>query len=123
LNELKENEDILWLLQDDSVVDEQAILPLVLQVAWDRNLAVVSNNPAHVKKGVLLSVYPNNPGLGVSLANLALKHANDKNPIIPGITPLRDLLVAMNTRTAEHIGIYRSGKRIDGVDLTFPVER
>jgi putative ABC transport system substrate-binding protein len=123
LNELKENDDILWLLQDDSVVDEQAILPLVLQVAWDRNLAVVSNNPAHVRKGVLLSVYPNNQGLGISLADLALKYVNDKKAISSGINPLRDLLVSMNTRTAEHLGIYRAGRRLEGIDLTFPVER
>ena len=121
LNELRENEDILWLLQDDSVVDDQAILPLVLRTAWDRNLTVVSNNPAHVKKGALLSVYPNNRGLGISLADLALKQVNSGKTPGRGITPLRDLLIAMNTRTAEHIGLYRAGQRIDGIDLTFPV--
>jgi putative ABC transport system substrate-binding protein len=122
LDELKQNEDILWLLQDDAVIDEQAILPLVLRIAWERKLSVVSSNPAHVKKGILLSVYPDNKALGKSLAELIIRLRARPGSKPTGILPLSDLLVALNTQTADHIGLSHTGRQIPGVDLTYPLQ-
>ena len=72
LNKLEHASEAIWLPQDDATVDESAILPLILKEAWDRNLIVISSNAAHVKKGALMALYPDNVGLGRSLATLAI---------------------------------------------------
>jgi putative tryptophan/tyrosine transport system substrate-binding protein len=41
--------DVLWLPQDTTTVDESTVLPLVLQEAWNRNIAVFSSSVAHAK--------------------------------------------------------------------------
>lgn len=110
--------DVLWLPQDSTTVDDSAVLPLVLQEAWNRSVAVFSSSVAHVKRGALFSLYPNNIELGRSLANsalaaLAVGHAPR------GVLPLREVLVAVNVRTAAHLGIALGGKP-HSFDLVFP---
>lgn len=120
LNKLEHASEAIWLPQDDATVDESAILPLILKEAWDRNLIVISSNAAHVKKGALMALYPDNVGLGRSLATLALNRTQIGGLKTSGMLPLRDLLVAVNVRTAEHLGLdlVRRGKQ--EFDLIFP---
>ena len=117
LNRLAGSSDAIWLLQDDSVLDENSILPLILQRAWDKNLVVFSSNPVHVRKGVLFSLYPDNFGMGRSLAALALNQLRSGGATI---MPLRDLLIAVNLRTAEHLGLNISSQERREFDLIFP---
>ncbi|MDO8811122.1 MAG: ABC transporter substrate binding protein, partial [Gallionella sp.] len=63
--------DVLWLPQDSTTVEESSVLPLVLQESWNKGIAVFSSNSAHVRRGVLFSLYPDNVALGKSLASLA----------------------------------------------------
>lgn len=110
--------DALWLPQDPSTVEESSILPLVLQASWNQNIAVFSSNSSHVRRGVLFSLYPNNVALGKSLASLAqgflTSGAHDKQ----GMLPLRDVQIAVNLRTAKHLGLNTS--RQQNFDMTFP---
>ncbi|WP_439389705.1 ABC transporter substrate binding protein [Ideonella sp. YS5] len=96
--------DALWLPQDPTTVEEGTLLPLVLQEAWQRNFAVCSSNVAHVRRGALFALYPDNPALGRSLAQSALDALAGRRPP-RGLVPLRDVLVAANHRTAAHLGI------------------
>ncbi len=96
--------DALWLPADPITVDEQTILPLVLRASWNRNVPIFSSSFSHVNKGVLFSLYPNNADLGRSLAGLATGLVAGIAPV-RGITPLRDVHAALNTRTASHFGI------------------
>ena len=109
--------DVLWLPQDSTTVDETAVLPLVLQESWNRNLAVFSSSVAHVKRGALFSLYPNNVELGRSLAQSALGMLSGA-PGSRGVQPLKEVLVAVNVRTANHLGIQLSGRQ--RFDLVFP---
>lgn len=109
--------DVLWLPQDSTTVDDSAVLPLVLQESWNRGVAVLSSSVAHVKRGALFSLYPNNIELGRSLANSALA-ALAAGPSPRGVLPLREVLVAVNVRTAAHLGI--SLGRQQAFDLVFP---
>ena len=110
--------DALWLPQDSTTVEENSILPLVLQTSWDAGLAVFSSNVGHVRRGVLFSLYPDNVALGKSLADLA------QNVLLMGdmgkhaMIPLRDVQSAVNLRTAQHLGI--NPDRVEGFDLTLP---
>lgn len=96
--------DALWLPIDPTTVDEATIMPLVLRDSWDHSVPVFSSSFLHVNKGVLFSLYPNNAELGHTLANLAGELLAGAAPA-RGVTPLRDVLAALNTRTASHFGI------------------
>ncbi|MEO8343332.1 MAG: ABC transporter substrate binding protein [Gallionella sp.] len=110
--------DVLWLPQDSTTVEESSILPLVLQESWNQGIAVFSSNFAHVRHGILFSVYPDNVALGKSLAGLAQGILNSADYGKNGMMPLRDVQSAVNARTAQHMGI--NPARQQGFDLTFP---
>jgi putative ABC transport system substrate-binding protein len=96
--------DALWLPIDPTTVDEATIMPIVLRDSWDHGVPVFSSSFLHVNKGVLFSLYPNNTELGRALANLAGDLLAGGAPV-RGVTPLRDVHAALNTRTANHFGI------------------
>lgn len=110
----------IWLPVDSVTVDEKVILPLVLKEAWDRNILIFSSNPAHAKKGALFSFYPDNEALGRRLAQLAERRIREGDAFVPSIVPLRDLRIAVNRRTADHLGISISREEQQKFDLVFP---
>lgn len=110
--------DVLWLPQDSTTVEESSILPLVLQAAWNQGIAVFSSNAGHVRRGVLFSLYPDNVALGKSLAGLAQGILISGGYKSRGMMPLRDVLSAVNLRTAKHLGL-NPGRR-QGFDTIFP---
>ena len=110
--------DALWLPQDSVTVEENSILPLVLQTSWDQGLAVFSSNVGHVRRGVLFSLYPDNVALGKSLADLAQHILLTGDMVKHAMIPLRDVQSAVNLRTAQHLGI--NPNRLEGFDLTLP---
>ena len=111
--------DALWLPQDSTTVDESLVLPLVLQESWTRGVPVFSSNVSHVKRGALFALYPNNMELGRNLAISAIGMVSG-SPGIRGVSPLRDVLTAFNTRTASHLGLTPSAAQQQGFDLLFP---
>lgn len=110
--------DALWLPQDSTTVEEGSVLPLVLQESWNRNLAVFSSSFGHVRRGVLFSLYPDNIGLGRHLASSALSYLASNSYSARGMIPLRDVLMAINLRTAKHLGLNLG--RQQPFDLVFP---
>jgi len=113
--------DVLWLPQDSTTVDETSILPLVLQEAWTRSIAIFSSNVSHVKRGALFSLYPDNIELGRNLAITALGTLNASNSQGQrGMMPLKNVLVAVNIRTASHLGLSLSYKQQRTFSLIFP---
>lgn len=119
LLEVKDNSIALWLPRENTAMDEQSLLPEVLREAWEKNFVVFSSNLDHVRKGALFSLYPDNFGMGRSLANLALKQAQP-NGKFESIKLLRDLLVAVNLRTAEHLGLRFSNQTQREFAMVFP---
>jgi putative ABC transport system substrate-binding protein len=113
--------DALWLPQDTTTVEESSVLPLVLEGAWNRSLAVFSSSVAHVKRGALFSLYPNNLALGRQLAASALNYPAGGSPAA-SVSPLKDALLAVNVRTASHLGLPVSSVP-NGIDLVFPSQR
>lgn len=111
--------DALWLPQDSTTVEDSVVLPMVLQESWDRSLPVFSSNVAHVRRGALFSLYPNNLELGRNLAGSALGKLSGGAAARPGIVPLRDVLAAINMRTASHLGL-AIGRQPQGFDLLLP---
>jgi putative ABC transport system substrate-binding protein len=109
--------DALWLPQDSTSVEESSVLPLILENAWNRNLTVFSSNVTHVKRGALFSLYPNNMALGRQLASSALSLPGGNAALV---VPMKDALLAVNIRTASHLGLQLSSRQ-QAFDLVFPV--
>ncbi len=112
------SEDALWLPQDSTTVEDSTVLPMLLQESWARNLAVFSSSFGHVKRGVLFSLYPNNVELGRHLAGSALDFLASGENDSSGMFPLREVLMAVNLRTAKHLGLNSS--RPQSFDMAFP---
>lgn len=111
------SKDAVWILQDGSYVNS-AIFSLLLDAAWNKNLVVFSSNPLHVKHGALFAVYPDNRKMGASLGEIANQVL--KKEAHPGMSPLRDVLLAVNERTGNHLGISLSSDLRGQVDLILP---
>jgi putative ABC transport system substrate-binding protein len=94
---------------------------LVLEGAWNRSLAVFSSSVAHVRRGALFSLYPNNLALGRQLAASALNYPINGGSGA-GMATLKEALLAVNVRTASHLGVSVSAVQ-SGIDLVFPSQR
>lgn len=116
---MESGRDALWLPLDTTTVQEATVLPLVLQEAWGRNLTVFSSNVAHVRRGALFSLYPNNLAVGRNLADHALGYLASGAPAQRTVMPLKAVQLAVNVRTAAHLGIDVAGKQAS-FDLVFP---
>lgn len=112
--------DAIWLPQDATSVDENAVLPYLLQECWNRSLTMFSSNVSHVKRGALFSLYPNNVELGRNLATSALALIGNANAT-RGMTPLRSVFLAVNVRTAGHLGL-TVNPRQNRIDMVFPTQ-
>ena len=110
--------DSLWLPQDTVTVDDETVLPLVLQEAWRRSILVFSSSVAHVRRGVLFALYPDPVRLGRSIA-VAARATTTGTPPPRAMLPLRDVRTAVNLRTASHLGLGLSERR-QSFDLAFP---
>ena len=58
--------------------------------------------------------------LGRSLGSSALAYLGVGGPPQRGVLPLREVLAALNTRTADHLGLELSPRQQQGFELFFP---
>lgn len=120
LLEVKDSSVAVWLPHDNAALDEQALLPQLLREAWDKNFVVFSSNLDHVRKGALFALYPDNVGMGRSLAAMARSRAQVRALPANAIEPLRDVQLAVNLRTAEHLGLSFAATAMRRFGVTFP---
>jgi putative ABC transport system substrate-binding protein len=116
---LDDGKEAIWISQDPCTVDTRVILPMLLREAWDKKVILFSSNPAHVKRGVLFSFFPDNVGAGRGLGALAERYVQTDSTGST-IMPLQNLLTAVNLRTADHLGLRFTSQQRRGFDLVFP---
>ena len=117
-----DNESLaIWLLQDRSTVDNKVVLPFLLEKTWQKSMVIFSSSLGHVKKGALFCMYPNNRTHGRQLGELLIDNMRTDNTANSRLTPTRDALTAINTRTAEHLGIKLSNSDLKDFDVIFPM--
>lgn len=109
VGQLNVRRDALWLPQDATAVDESVVLPWLLRTAWDEGLPVFSSNVAHVRRGALFALYPDNLELGRHLGTTAVSALSSGAPPPRGLQALRQVLTAVNVRTARHLGLDLEG--------------
>ncbi|MGH8589609.1 MAG: ABC transporter substrate-binding protein [Gammaproteobacteria bacterium] len=107
LKHLEAARDALWLPLDNKLLEEDTVLPLIIEESWNRRFAVFSNSFAHARLGALFALYPDNEALGRRLAEKAIGGVD--HPRDPTIEPLRDVKRAIHRRFAEHLGIDLGG--------------
>ena len=110
--------DAIWLPLDPVSANDKVVLPMLLQEAWDRDLVIFSSKPTDVQRGVLFSMYADNFGMGQDLANLLVKRLRGET--VPPVSPVTTLLIAVNLRTAAHLGFNFTPQQQRRFDLTFP---
>jgi len=118
VGEMKPGHDALWLLQDSTLTGDTSLLSYLLQEAWQRRLLFFSSSPAHVRRGALFSLYADKQGLGRDLGRFALRvmHKGAK----PGLRPTSEVSIAVNLRTASHLGLRISYQQQRQFNLVFP---
>ena len=111
----------IWLLQDRSIVDSKIVLPFILERSWQRSIMVFSSSLGHVKKGVLFCMYPDNRAHGKQLAQIInnfpkYMSSSHKIPL-----PTKNSLMAINSRTAAHLGLKLKKSDYNKADVVFPL--
>ncbi|MFW1676899.1 ABC transporter substrate-binding protein [Pontibacter sp. JAM-7] len=121
LPRLNNQTDAIWLPVDRVSVNEQALLPLLLQTCWKLKLPVFSSRPSHVKRGILFSIYPNSKASGKRMTEMVRTlHTHQQQP---GIELSNSNLVAVNLLTAEHLGYEFTPELKQSFYATVPVKR
>jgi len=119
LFENAENENMaIWLPLDPITANEKIIVPTILEKAWDKKIVVFSSKPTHAKRGALFSALPDNEALGQQLATL-MKSASGKDTTSI-VKPLSTIKLAVNLRTAAHLGYNYQPSDVSDFALTFP---
>jgi len=111
-------QDAIWLPLDRISSNDKVTLPFILEKAWSKEIVVFSSKPSHAKRGALFSTYPDNFALGKHLFTMVQEL--DKQPEQKNFSPLKSTLLAVNLRTAAHLGLKYSAKQQQLFELTFP---
>lgn len=107
----------VWLPLDAITVNEQVILPQVLELAWERNVVLFSSKPEHAKRGVLFSTFPDHFELGRELVIMVQQLQQGK--ISAAVVPLQQVQLAVNLRTAAHLGMEYKQEVLRKISITF----
>ncbi len=110
--------DAIWLPLDRVSSHDKITLPMILEKAWARDIVVFSSKPSHAKRGALFSTYPDNFVLGKHLLEMVQTLA--KSPQKKQFEALSSLQLAVNLRTAAHLGLKYSSAQQQQFKLTFP---
>lgn len=118
LKQVQNGKESVWLPLDNITANDEVVLPMLLQAAWDKGLVVFSSKPSHAQRGVLFSMFPDHFALGQRLGELALRiqGTNERPPT----RPLADVQLAVNLRTAAHLGLRFTPGQQAKFDLVFP---
>ena len=116
---IDEEREAVWIIPDQSVVDDKVIVPYLLSEAWKKNVVVISNSLAHVDRGMLFALYPDNVRLGEKLVSISNQIASGRYQG-PKVQALDELKYAINVRTAKHLGLELDQARLKRYDLVFP---
>jgi len=120
LDDATPNTSAIWLPLRN-IVPSKTILPMLLERAWSKKLAVFSNNPSHTKLGGLMAIYPEHQRMGSQLAEFAADHFQGKTS--DSIIGTQELRIAINLRTSSHIGIRLSASDQAEFDKVYPTQR
>ena len=112
------NKMAIWLPLDPVTANEKVIVPTILEKAWENKMVVFSSKPTHAKRGALFSTLPDNELLGQQLARLINTVDYKSRPST--VKTLTTIKLAVNLRTAAHLGFDYDTSERSTFTLTFP---
>lgn len=118
LSSIDTKTDAVWLPVDQVTANEQVILPNLLERSWEQNVVLFSSKPAHAKRGALFSMFPDHVELGKQLVKMVVQMNETKHR--EGVKPLQEMKLAVNLRTAAHLGFEYKSQQKEKFSLTFP---
>lgn len=93
------NKNSILLITENSLVDEDAILPYILNKSWDDDIAIVSTKVSHVKYGILMSFVPDIKNFGKQVNECLINGCNSIDNI-DGFNTTKPLV---NKRMYKHL--------------------
>lgn len=110
--------EAVWVPFDPIAGNEQVIIPRLLERSWEQNFVLFSSKPDHVKRGALFTLFPDLFELGKDLAIMVSQPVNPKAPAT--VIPVKKNKLAVNMRTAAHLGFDYKNQQKRQFYLTFP---
>ena len=107
----------IWLPLDPVTANDRVIVPIILEKAWKNKMVVFSSKPTHAKRGALFSALPNNYALGKQLSKMI---DNAEVNQTQTTSTLEKIKLAVNLRTAAHLGYEYNNSDKAGFAMTFP---
>jgi putative ABC transport system substrate-binding protein len=104
LRALMEEVDVVWAVADGHVFTPQATSALIL-ASLRRRVPMIGLSIAHVRAGALAALYCDYDDVGEQTAALALRVLQGEAPGRLPVTTPRRIGLALNLRTAEHLGV------------------
>ena len=108
----------IWLPLDSVTANDKIIVPAILEKAWREKIVVFSSKPTHAQRGALFSAIPDNEQLGGQLASMVVGNRLSAHPST--VDPVEHIKLAVNLRTATHLGFNYNSKERAGFELIFP---
>jgi putative tryptophan/tyrosine transport system substrate-binding protein len=96
--------DVVWAVADGHVLTPQATSALIL-ASLRRRVPFIGLSTAHVRAGALAALYCDYDDVGEQTAGLALRVLQGESPGSLPIAAPRRVGLAINLRTAEHLGL------------------
>lgn len=118
LSRINVQTDAVWLPLDAITANEQVILPSLLERTWEQNIVLFSSKPAHAKRGALFSMLPDNYEMGKQLVSMV--KSMHQRQVEGSVLPLDSMRLAVNLRTAAHLGFEYKNRQKQQFYVTFP---
>lgn len=110
--------EAVWIPFDPIAGNEQVIIPRLLERSWEQNFVLFSSKPDHVKRGALFTLFPDLFELGRDLADMVNQPVASDAP--KTVIPVKKNKLAVNMRTAAHLGFDYKNQQKRQFYLTFP---
>ncbi len=107
----------LWFSRNTLNLNTELIFPFVLEETWKRRIAAFSDTVAHTQRGLLFSLYPDYGGVGEELGGRIRDPAGGPTA---GLRFTRAARLALNTRTARHLGMTLPPDLVERAGQVFP---
>jgi putative ABC transport system substrate-binding protein len=104
LGRLMEKVEVVWTVADSHVFTPQTTSALILGALRHR-IPLVGLSTAQVRAGAVAALYSDYPDVGRQTAEVVLKALRGDDPGGIPVAPVRTVKLALNLRTAEHVGM------------------
>jgi putative ABC transport system substrate-binding protein len=108
----------IWFTHNVIEFNTELLYPYILEESWNRRILVFSSMVSHTKRGFLFSLYPDYQGVGKEIGQLISEHELHDDAIVVRYT--RAAKFALNTRTAQRLGLIIDNKTLKIIDVKFP---